>query len=394
MKRMARTYILIGVLAVIAAVMGVLYVTRPEPTTLPVSELVPTPTPTVLLPEQPPELKTPAEKIAQLFAAPLDMSATNASVSAQLQWIDAEHPGFVTLFGSAIASDEAYMTTASLDQNYAGYPVGVSVAVDHEGGTVQRLSGDGFTTLPSWQQLCKLQSAARMDIFGRSALELSEAGIDVVFAPVIDLATGSGVLRSRACDDARLLKAAASEFIQSMRAVGIEPVIKHFPGIGSAQFDTHKQFATITPILAESELFSDLLDQFEKLSVMTAHVGVSTLDPELPCSLQKECIAALSENYPDSLVFSDALEMVAAAHRAAPQPPKPLAQVAREAIVAGNDVLVFGPTVSASELAGIHRFLVQEYQDSPAFQVAVEQRVAKVLAYKQRAGFATAARAE
>jgi beta-N-acetylhexosaminidase len=384
---MLRTYIFIGMLAIIAALMGVLYYTRPEPTFLPMEE--PLSTPTVLLPEQLPELSTPSEKISQLFAAPLDVSSSDASVAAMLNWIENDTPGFVTLFGSSIASDEAQLVIGNLDQYFVDHPIGLSVAVDHEGGTVQRLSGTGFTVLPSWQQQCVQQSSARKDVLGRSATELSEVGVDVVFAPVVDLATSSGVMRSRACSDARLLQAAAQDYIESMRAVGIEPVLKHFPGIGSAQFDTHTQFARISPVLAESELFTDLLDQFEYLPVMTSHVGLTTLDPEVPCSLQSDCVAALIENYPDSLIFSDALEMTAAAYRPAPQPPKPLAQIAREAIVAGNDVLVFGPTVSAGELAGIHQFLIQEYQDSPAFQLAVENRVAKVLAYKQRAGFIT-----
>jgi beta-N-acetylhexosaminidase len=390
MKKIYRTYAFVGMLAGVATLLGYLYFNRPEPVELPTNATpgnqASSPSAVQNSAESTHSLTT-SQKIAQLIAVPLDLDAETASISAKVAWTEQFFPGFVSIFGTDISSQQAEAAVTRLDEVYVEYPVGVSVAVDHEGGTVQRLSGVGFTRLPSWQQSCAAQSGTRTDVFGKSSLELAAVGIDVVFAPVVDVATSGGSLRTRACGDPEAIYTTATEYITAMRAAKIEPVLKHFPGIGSVRVDTHTAFSRLTPSLLESKIFTTLLEQFPALSVMTAHVGLSTQDPELPCTLSSDCIGAIQTNFPDSLVFSDALEMKAAVYRPAPLPEKLLAQVAREAVMAGVDVLVFGPEVSSVELKKVHAFLLLEYQDSPEFESAVEERLKKVLRYKELAGF-------
>lgn len=384
MRQLYRTYLFIGFLAGVTALLGYLYLNKPETPELPQPQQAVITTPQAS--RSPEEQLTSEQKVAQLLAVPLDITAQDSSLSAAFALTEQLRPGFAVLFGSTISLAQAQAATARLDQSFENYPLGISLATDHEGGTVQRLAGSGFTRLPSWQRSCSASVGTQQDQFGAAASELKTVGIDVVFAPVVDIATSSGVLGSRGCSDATDILETAKAYITALQKENIKPVIKHFPGIGRVRVDTHSQFATVTPTLLESSMFTILLDNFPGLAVMTAHVGVSTQNPDVPCTLATECVSAVTTNFPDSLVFSDALEMKSALYRPAPLAPKPLQQVAKEALEAGVDVLVFGPEVPAKTLEQLHQFLVLEYDQSPEFARTVEARFAKVLNYKQKAG--------
>ncbi len=77
--------------------------------------------------------------------------------------------------------------------------------VDHEGGSVQRLNGEGFTILPSWKRMCNQTAELRQSSLASSAAELAAVGIDVVLAPVVDVSHSNIVLRDRVLMAAQLL---------------------------------------------------------------------------------------------------------------------------------------------------------------------------------------------
>jgi hypothetical protein len=82
-------------------------------------------------------------------------------------------------------------------------------------------------------------------------------------------------------------------------------------------------------------------------------------------------------------VFSDALEMAAAAYdKDNPRVPKSLLNVSREAVLAGNNVLVYGQAVSSEQLLVIAKELAKEYESSPQFKFYVDQSVQKIIEYK------------
>ncbi len=281
-------------------------------------------------------------QVAKLLYVPLLLDDLDV-LSDQVAQFAAWNVGGVVVFGSQITLAEAEAFTAELAKYPEWRP---EVLVDHEGGTVQRLSGMGFTKLPSWQALCALSQVERRALLEISLQELRAVGVTMVLAPMVDLGEKNQVLGTRLCsDDPEVVVAAASDYIQVARAVGIEPVLKHYPGIGSAELDTHEALPAIDPSLEEVAVFSDLLDEFPDLVVMVGHVAIASRDPDLPCSLSSKCIAALTDSYPNVRIMSDALEMGGA------KQDKTLSETAQLALEAGNEYLLFGSPVTMEEIS-------------------------------------------
>lgn len=165
------------------------------------------------------------------------------------------------------------------------------VAVDHEGGRVQRFR-QGFTRLPAMRKLGEAYArlpreglSAAQDVGYVLAAELLAHGIDLSFAPVLDLDYGqSSVIGDRAFHrDPQIIAALAQAVARGMREAGMGSVGKHFPGHGFAAADSHvampvdgREFdaiwdADIVPY--RSELHTVLS------GVMPAHVVYSACDP-------------------------------------------------------------------------------------------------------------------
>ena len=164
------------------------------------------------------------------------------------------------------------------------------VAVDHEGGRVQRFR-DGFTRLPSAACIGslydhnkgyarKLAQAAGWVMAG----ELRAVGIDFSFAPVVDLDYGiSEVIGDRAFHRApRKVADLAFAYIAGMRRAGMSATAKHFPGHGHVASDTHLELAV------DERSYDDILDHdilpYRQLitnglaAIMPAHVVYSHVD--------------------------------------------------------------------------------------------------------------------
>ncbi|WP_031407825.1 beta-N-acetylhexosaminidase [Thiomonas sp. FB-Cd] len=122
------------------------------------------------------------------------------------------------------------------------------VSVDHEGGRVQRFREGGFTPLPAMAALGRLWMRDPMGAVQSAAAcgyvmgaELRACGVDLSFAPVLDLDWGrSGVMATRALHaDARVTSLLAQSLIGGMQRAGLAHCAKHFPGHGWAGADSH-----------------------------------------------------------------------------------------------------------------------------------------------------------
>ena len=198
------------------------------------------------------------------------------------------------------------------------------VAVDHEGGRVQRFR-DGFTAVPPMRLIgtqhrkdpAAAEQLARLAGW-LIASELRAAGIDLCFAPCVDLDWGvSEVIGDRAFHRRPDVVAdLAASFCRGLRSAGMAAVAKHFPGHGAVIADSHVKL----PV--DRREYGDLLDDmrpYERLvgssliaGVMTAHVVYRETD-DLPASfspfwIQRELRARLGF---DGAVFCDDLSMKA-----------------------------------------------------------------------------------
>lgn len=376
MSPLWRVRIFIIFLALATIGMGYLYFTQrispEERARLIASSTTPQPTPT-------PAPDTTVVNFAQLLAVPYDLDASEASTTAMLDFISTNKPGFVVLFGSRIATQSAEAAVSDIFEQVTPQDRPL-IAVDHEGGSVQRLNGTGFTHLPTWKRVCDQTKEVRMTELATSAAELHKVGISVVFAPVVDVADSNIILRDRVCaGDPTVVAEASLDFVQAFQNQHILPVLKHYPGLGSATIDTHSQQGTVSITDQDTEPFKTVLDTYPAIGVMSAHIVVENQGIDVPCSLSVTCIGQLFELYPETVVFTDALEMKAALYNARkPDTPKTLATVAVEAIQAGDTVLVFGQDVSAEDMQKVLERIRIEYTSSSEFREKVNQSVKKI----------------
>ncbi len=217
------------------------------------------------------------------------------------------------------------------------------VAVDEEGGYVQDLR-DILGPFPSAERMAleATPEEARALVL-RHAQSMAALGIDVVFAPVVDVppAAGPDPLgddRSFSTDPATVT-AYGEAYVDAFVEAGILPTLKHFPGHGSATGDSHDGPVSVPPLpqLRQRDLipYDTLLQR--QVAVMVGHLVVPDVTIFGPASLSSGIITdLLRDEYGfDGLVFTDSLSMGAVAGVGPPE------EAAFQAIRAGADVALF-----------------------------------------------------
>jgi beta-N-acetylhexosaminidase len=201
------------------------------------------------------------------------------------------------------------------------------IAVDHEGGRVQRFRTDGFTSLPSMRTLGiewlnDPMRAMRMatDVGYVLGAELRACGVDLSFTPVLDLDFGvSSVIGDRAFDgDPRVVTMLARALSQGLALAGMGACGKHFPGHGAVAADSHhaipRDNRSLKKILAHDAAPYQWLGDQVIPSVMPAHVIYTKVDA-MPAGFSSKWIKEILRQklcY-DGVVFSDDLTMEGAA---------------------------------------------------------------------------------
>lgn len=164
------------------------------------------------------------------------------------------------------------------------------VAVDQEGGRVQRFR-DGFVELPPMRQLGRIydrdpkKAKSYAQLIGwLMAAELRATGVDLSFAPVLDLDRGtSEVIGNRAFhEDPETVADLAHSFMVGMDLAGMQAVGKHFPGHGTASADSHLVVVTdnrsFEDIVAEDLIPFERMIHYGMAALMAAHVVYPSVD--------------------------------------------------------------------------------------------------------------------
>lgn len=195
------------------------------------------------------------------------------------------------------------------------------IAVDHEGGRVQRFRA-GFTSLPPAASYLNNGDAAETLAHQAGwlmAMELRSLDIDLSFAPVLDVDAGiSEIIGNRAfAREPEAVARLASRFMNGMHKAGMAATGKHFPGHGNVAADSHLEL----PIdrRTQAEIFDRDIRPFQALiaqgldAIMPAHVVYPAVDSEAAgyskIWLQNHLQGSLGFK---GIIFSDDLTMVGA----------------------------------------------------------------------------------
>ncbi|MDO8960289.1 MAG: beta-N-acetylhexosaminidase [Rhodocyclaceae bacterium] len=227
------------------------------------------------------------------------------------------HPlvGGVILFARNYATPE--QLTALCAEIHALRTPRLLIAIDHEGGRVQRCR-DAFTRIPAmrklgdwWDRDAAAATAGARAIGFTLAAELLACGVDLSFTPVLDLDYGiSGVIGDRAFHrHPAAVIALAGALIDGLHAAGMACCGKHFPGHGHVAADSHLAIPVDPRSLAE--LADDLLP-YRRLkldAVMPAHVIYPRVDHR-PAGFSPVWIEKLRHEFGHAgVIFSDDLSM-------------------------------------------------------------------------------------
>ena len=221
------------------------------------------------------------------------------------------------------------------------------VAVDQEGGMVRRLRKEsGFPETTSAEDMGKRDDLIHTSIHAAcTAISLQQCGINLNLAPVVDLNSFpenpviGNTQRSFSHDPACVLRH-TKVWINEHRKCNILSCLKHFPGHGSSQTDSHLGFTDVSKSWHTDELtpFKELIREGYGECVMMGHLFHEGLDPRYPASLSPVITTTLlrKQLHYDGLILTDDIQMKAITDNFG------LAKACCLALAAGADMIIIG----------------------------------------------------
>jgi beta-N-acetylhexosaminidase len=269
--------------------------------------------------------------------------------------------------------------TAEAFQNLPGW-----ISVDQEGGRVVRF-GKPFTEFPAqaaWGELNSPKTCFEAGyVMGK---ELAACGVNVNFAPVIDvLQVNNKAIGDRAFGgDAEKVANLGSAALRGMMKGGVFAVVKHFPGHGSVDVDSHSDLPVCNKSVDELEQLDWI--PFRKTfrsrveGVMTAHILYPKIDPDRPATLSRRLLQEhlrKSLRY-SKLIFSDDLEMGAI------QKKYSLKDAAFLAVEAGCDQILL--CHEWGQIEEVWSYLVNAFSTGALPQKRLDESIERIQDAKQR----------
>ena len=271
------------------------------------------------------------------------------------------------------------------------------IAVDQEGGLVQRLSRrNGHAYFPAAKKVAhdpKLNTPeGAFGLYKRMADGLAKGGINLNFGPVVDLAVNPGntviVRRKRSYGaDPKVVTALAGAFIAAHREANVITAVKHFPGHGSSWSDSHKALPDITKSWREAEIEPYVLLSRQGLldMVMVGHLYHPRFSDgdEIPASLSERAVRALrTPGYIGfrGVIVSDDMEMGAVRGRMR------FDDAIVKAVNAGVDLLVFSNVKGRDPKIGekVHAAIAQAVKDGRISPRTIEDAYQRIALLKRR----------
>ena len=325
------------------------------------------------------------QQVGQLFMVAI--ASTGASATDRKILGDAA-VGSVLLLGNTSAGVDAVREVTAAARRAARSPRGVEplLAADQEGGQVQRLSGDGFSSIPSASDQAELSDAELTGAATRWGRQLDRAGIDADLAPVADLVPAEladvnrpiGRLDRGYGSDPQVVAAKVRAFVRGMDAAGVATAVKHFPGLGRVRGNTDFEVDVVdrTTRADDAGLAGFRAGVGAGVDmVMVASARYRRIDPERRAAFSPVVMGLIRDDLDfDGVVISD--DLAAAAYTDVPARERALRFVR-----AGGDLAIVG---DAGLLPAMAEAVIDEARDDADFAAAVAEKANRVVALKAR----------
>lgn len=237
------------------------------------------------------------------------------------------------------------LTSAFRDAAGATPPI---ISIDQEGGTISRLGPEnGFLSWMSAAEIARDNPSEDevLNYYAERALEMARVGINLNFAPVVDLNLNPanpivGALgRSFGASPEPVIRLAAA-FVRAHRMAGVATCLKHFPGHGSSSVDSHVGIADISQTWSPEELepFRVMVDAGLADMIMTGHLLLASMTDHAsrPTSLSDRAISLIRNDIGfRGPIVTDDMQMGAITTQ------MDAAGAAIDAVNAGNSLLIY-----------------------------------------------------
>jgi beta-N-acetylhexosaminidase len=334
------------------------------------------------------------QRIGQLFLLGL---ADDQLGTAETSAIRSQHFGSVWFVERSSDGVAAIRSVADAVQSLAAADTTANVrffvAANQEGGLIQSLSGQGFTTIPSALDQGGIEPVALRARAAQWGRELASAGVNLNFAPVLDVVPPGadaqnepiGVLRRGYGHDPATVSDHGVAFMRGMQDAGVATTAKHFPGLGRVKGNTDFTASVVdgetTPTNAYLAPFRDAIAAgvpFVMVALATYQkIDPSTLSVFSPVVMRQLLRESLAFN---GVVVSDDLGATAAVAAIAP------ADRAINFLAAGGDLIISKTIAPALAMAAAIRARVST---DAAFRSRVDDAAVRVLRVKAARGLVT-----
>jgi beta-N-acetylhexosaminidase len=295
------------------------------------------------------EKMTLEEKVGQLLVVSFRGEEANEEARVLIQEVKVGGIVYYTWANGLHSPEQVKALSAGLQQ-LAEIPL--FIAADQEGGVVSRFQS-GFTTFPGNGALGETgEPALAYDAALAVGQEMRSVGVNMNFAPVVDVNCNprNPVIGVRSFgSDAETVCAFGAEALRGYRDAEVIATLKHYPGHGDTDVDSHEKLPVVHKSLEELERV-ELLPFLRLASVadaiMTAHILLPALDAENCATLSAKSLKTLRENF-QGVIVSDSLVMGGVIEKSGT-----VDEAAIAALSAGCDLLVLGGRLLEGERAG------------------------------------------
>lgn len=311
-----------------------------------------------------------------------------------LEEVRAGKVGSIILFEKNIPLANSFIAVKKVIWTYQQVAtIPLFVGIDQEGGRVNRLKTKyGFPASITAAAMARSPGLDSVRIYAEAtASTLAGLGININFAPVVDLATNPdnpiiakyGRAFSAREDSVTLM---AKEFIRQHHKYNVLTSLKHFPGHGSSKADTHLGIADVTNTWNEKELipYRELIDSGFVDAVMTSHIVNKSLDPAgNPGTLSRDILEGILRKRLkfDGVVFSDDMQMHAITKHYG------LEEAIKLAVNAGVDIMTFSNNISGTEertVDKVHQIIKDFVQKGEIPAARIDQSYRRIMKLKRQ----------